>query len=376
MLQFKHEHILRLLAVCVEGEPCYLLLELMDGGDLLSHLRSNRPTTHACSLESEILEYRYTHLHRFPTSMDLLEPLLLLLLLVVLCNFRFNIVKIGDFGLARDVYKNDYYRKEGEGLLPVRFDMMTKCWSYSPENRPSFRYCLEYLSGLRKKMRGLWDEAIQQRNNDTHGDLTWHQELCEAVFGRIQYHPICSHRNCSSWRSSTSTRDGQQSRNAVTTSVVSSGNRSSDVGGYVVPASRQVVRLSADVASDVTGVTSLPKYLEIVNGSTNGGYEVPFCFTTSPGNGVVIEADLARLYANSSRWASVLGGVCQPRHQASTSTSTSDGMTSDTDESQQFNSMTPLYAKPKPRRHHKICPNKSEYVNVQALPFVGKETVC
>lgn len=32
-----------------------------------------------------------------------------------------RIVKIGDFGLARDVYKNDYYRKEGEGLLPVRW---------------------------------------------------------------------------------------------------------------------------------------------------------------------------------------------------------------------------------------------------------------
>ncbi|NWT31930.1 ROS1 kinase, partial [Cardinalis cardinalis] len=32
-----------------------------------------------------------------------------------------RIVKIGDFGLARDVYKNDYYRKRGEGLLPVRW---------------------------------------------------------------------------------------------------------------------------------------------------------------------------------------------------------------------------------------------------------------
>jgi proto-oncogene tyrosine-protein kinase ROS len=31
------------------------------------------------------------------------------------------IVKIGDFGLARDIYKNDYYRKEGECLLPVRW---------------------------------------------------------------------------------------------------------------------------------------------------------------------------------------------------------------------------------------------------------------
>ena len=32
-----------------------------------------------------------------------------------------HVVKIGDFGLARDIYKNDYYRKEGEGLLPVRW---------------------------------------------------------------------------------------------------------------------------------------------------------------------------------------------------------------------------------------------------------------
>lgn len=32
-----------------------------------------------------------------------------------------RVVKIGDFGLARDIYKNDYYLKEGEGLLPVRW---------------------------------------------------------------------------------------------------------------------------------------------------------------------------------------------------------------------------------------------------------------
>lgn len=32
-----------------------------------------------------------------------------------------RVVKIGDFGLTRDVYKSDYYRKDGEGLLPVRW---------------------------------------------------------------------------------------------------------------------------------------------------------------------------------------------------------------------------------------------------------------
>ena len=31
------------------------------------------------------------------------------------------IVKIADFGLARDVHKNDYYRKMGDGCLPVKW---------------------------------------------------------------------------------------------------------------------------------------------------------------------------------------------------------------------------------------------------------------
>ncbi|OQV25432.1 Insulin receptor [Hypsibius exemplaris] len=30
-------------------------------------------------------------------------------------------VKIGDFGMSRDVYETDYYRKAGKGLLPVRW---------------------------------------------------------------------------------------------------------------------------------------------------------------------------------------------------------------------------------------------------------------
>ena len=32
-----------------------------------------------------------------------------------------GVVKIADFGLARDVHANDYYRKMGEGRLPVKW---------------------------------------------------------------------------------------------------------------------------------------------------------------------------------------------------------------------------------------------------------------
>ncbi len=31
------------------------------------------------------------------------------------------IVKIGDFGLAREIYANDYYKQAGDRLLPIRW---------------------------------------------------------------------------------------------------------------------------------------------------------------------------------------------------------------------------------------------------------------
>lgn len=123
-----------------------------------------------------------------------------------------RVVKIGDFGLARDIYSNDYYRKDGLGLMPVRwtspecvedgvftaqsdiwafgvlcwevmtmgqqpyparnnlevlsyvksggrlscpvdcpvelYQLMLKCWSERKEDRPTFRYCLDVVQTL------------------------------------------------------------------------------------------------------------------------------------------------------------------------------------------------------------------------------------
>lgn len=42
MSNFKHEHILRLLGVCLDNDPNYIIMELMEGGDLLSYLRAKR----------------------------------------------------------------------------------------------------------------------------------------------------------------------------------------------------------------------------------------------------------------------------------------------------------------------------------------------
>lgn len=42
MSQFKHEHILQLLGVCLDNDPHFIIMELMQGGDLLTYLRSSR----------------------------------------------------------------------------------------------------------------------------------------------------------------------------------------------------------------------------------------------------------------------------------------------------------------------------------------------
>lgn len=41
--QFNHPNILSLLGVCLQNEPQFLILELMEGGDLRSYLMGARP---------------------------------------------------------------------------------------------------------------------------------------------------------------------------------------------------------------------------------------------------------------------------------------------------------------------------------------------
>ncbi|XP_055027857.2 proto-oncogene tyrosine-protein kinase ROS isoform X2 [Misgurnus anguillicaudatus] len=128
MSQFTHTNILRLLGVCLLNEPHYLILELMEGGDLRSYLRGARPTNNHRELlnltslldisldASKGCAYleRKRFVHRDIASRNCLVS-------VKSYTDPNRVIKIGDFGLARDVYKNDYYRKKGEGLFPVRW---------------------------------------------------------------------------------------------------------------------------------------------------------------------------------------------------------------------------------------------------------------
>ncbi|XP_073931842.1 proto-oncogene tyrosine-protein kinase ROS isoform X2 [Castor canadensis] len=128
MSKFNHPNILKQLGVCLLSEPQYIILELMEGGDLLTYLRKARKTklhgplltlvdlVDLCVDISKGCVYleQMHFIHRDLAARNCLVS-------VKDYTSPSRIVKIGDFGLARDIYKNDYYRKRGEGLLPVRW---------------------------------------------------------------------------------------------------------------------------------------------------------------------------------------------------------------------------------------------------------------
>ncbi|KAH8368076.1 hypothetical protein KR084_006459 [Drosophila pseudotakahashii] len=133
MSNFKHENIVCLVGICFDTESISLIMEHMEAGDLLSYLRAARATS---TQEPQPL-----------AGLSLSELLAMCIDVANGCSYledmhfvhrdlacrnclvtesaagtdRRRTVKIGDFGLARDIYKSDYYRKEGEGLLPVRW---------------------------------------------------------------------------------------------------------------------------------------------------------------------------------------------------------------------------------------------------------------
>uniref|UniRef100_A0A914C3G4 receptor protein-tyrosine kinase n=1 Tax=Acrobeloides nanus TaxID=290746 RepID=A0A914C3G4_9BILA len=126
MNNFDHPNIVKLLGVSFADEPHHLVIELMEGGDLLGFLRTSRPTEvmpSQLSLKELIcmmvdvgrggsyLEAN-KHVHRDLAARNCL---------ISSRSSSMRITKIADFGLAREIYANDYYRVNGEDFLPLRW---------------------------------------------------------------------------------------------------------------------------------------------------------------------------------------------------------------------------------------------------------------
>uniref|UniRef100_A0A8C7ZWL0 Tyrosine-protein kinase receptor n=1 Tax=Oryzias sinensis TaxID=183150 RepID=A0A8C7ZWL0_9TELE len=125
MKEFNCHHVVRLLGVVSQGQPTLVIMELMTRGDLKSYLRSLRPKEQQWSslslpplkkmlqMAGQIADgMAYLNSNKF-VHRDLAARNCM-----VAEDFT---VKIGDFGMTRDIYETDYYRKGGKGLLPVRW---------------------------------------------------------------------------------------------------------------------------------------------------------------------------------------------------------------------------------------------------------------
>uniref|UniRef100_A0A8D3CKW4 Tyrosine-protein kinase receptor n=1 Tax=Scophthalmus maximus TaxID=52904 RepID=A0A8D3CKW4_SCOMX len=145
MSKFSHENIVRCIGVSLNILPRFILLELMTGGDMKSFLRQNRPRAGQTSSLTmrELLRMardiacgcRYLEENHF-IHRDIAARNCLLT-----CSGPDRVAKIGDFGMARDIYRASYYRKGGRAMLPVKwmppeafmegiFTCKTDTWSF------------------------------------------------------------------------------------------------------------------------------------------------------------------------------------------------------------------------------------------------------
>lgn len=161
--------IVRLLGVCTQERPYLMLMELMGKGDLKTVLRDARAEG------GDATEFSIERLARM--GADIAEGMTYLASQKIVhrdlaarnCLVDDDLtVKIGDFGLTRDVYQGEYYRMTGSAPLPIRW-MAPECLAdglYSSSSDVwSFGVVLWELVTFAKLPYGFWSN----------------QEVCEKV---------------------------------------------------------------------------------------------------------------------------------------------------------------------------------------------------
>lgn len=111
-------HIVKLLGVVSTVQPPLVIMELMSLGDLKTYLRSTResqPPSIAVTINMAL---------QICDGMAYLEAKKYVHRDLAARNCMVNkdcVVKVGDFGMTRDIYETDYYRKNNTGPLPIRW---------------------------------------------------------------------------------------------------------------------------------------------------------------------------------------------------------------------------------------------------------------
>ncbi|XP_050426861.1 tyrosine-protein kinase receptor-like [Adelges cooleyi] len=148
MSQFKHPNIVKFIGITFEKNYRFIVTEFLAGGDLKEFLRKNRPSVQN---KDTIVDLSMKDLLKI--ALDIakgcryLEKLHFIHRDIAARNCllsstsRRRVTKIADFGMSRDVYRSDYYKKDGQAMLPIKwmptealvdgvFNSKTDIWSF------------------------------------------------------------------------------------------------------------------------------------------------------------------------------------------------------------------------------------------------------
>ncbi|XP_063313741.1 fibroblast growth factor receptor 3 isoform X3 [Pelobates fuscus] len=127
----KHKNIINLLGACTQDGPLYVLVEYASKGNLREYLRARRPpgmdySFDTCKIPAEQLTFKdlVSCAYQVARGMEYLASQKCIHRDLAVRNVLVtedNVMKIADFGLARDIHNIDYYKKTTNGRLPVKW---------------------------------------------------------------------------------------------------------------------------------------------------------------------------------------------------------------------------------------------------------------
>ncbi|XP_071771171.1 NT-3 growth factor receptor [Centroberyx gerrardi] len=131
LTNLQHEHIVKFYGVCVDGDPLIMVFEYMKHGDLNKFLRAHGPDAmilvdgQPLQTNGELGLSQMLHIaSQIAAGMIYLASQHFVHRDLATRNCLVGnglLVKIGDFGMSRDIYSTDYYRVGGHTMLPIRW---------------------------------------------------------------------------------------------------------------------------------------------------------------------------------------------------------------------------------------------------------------